>query len=109
MLDTAEGERQIGVARYITLEDETTCEFAIVVGDEWQGKGLARQLFAALIDAARHTSLDVMTGVTLRENTRMLELARASGFALKTDGDDPSLVQMTLPLRGPTVNDGKEQ
>lgn len=108
VLDTAEGERQIGVARYITLEDETTCEFAIVVGDEWQGKGLARQLFAALIDAARHTSLDVMTGVTLRENTRMLELARASGFALKTDGDDPSLVQMTLPLRGPTVNDGKE-
>jgi hypothetical protein len=40
-----------------------------------------------------------MTGVTLRENTRMLELARANGFKLQTDADDPSLVQMVLDLR----------
>jgi L-amino acid N-acyltransferase YncA len=61
--------------------------------------GLARQLFGALIDAARKTRLKVMTGVTLRENSRMLELARANGFRLKTDEDDPSLVQMILDLR----------
>ncbi|HEX7374975.1 MAG TPA: GNAT family N-acetyltransferase, partial [Steroidobacteraceae bacterium] len=96
---TPEGEEQIGVARYITLEDEQTCEFAIVVGDRWQGKGLARQLFGALIAAARRTDLKTMTGVTLRENTRMLDLARAHGFRLKTDEDDPSLVQMILDLR----------
>jgi len=99
VIDTPDGEEQIGVARYITLEDEETCEFAIVVGDAWQGKGLARQLFGALIRAARGTRLKVMTGVTLRENTRMLELARANGFKLQTDQDDPSLVQMVLDLR----------
>jgi len=99
VIDTPEGERQIGVARYITLEDGETCEFAIVVADEWQGKGLARQIFAALIDAARTRSLSVMNGITLRENTRMLELARANGFTLRTDRDDPSLVEMTLRLR----------
>lgn len=96
---TADGEEQIGVARYITLEDEETCEFAIVVGDRWQGKGLARQLFAALIEAARATPLRVMMGVTLRENTRMLDLARASGFRVQSDEDDPSLVQMILNLK----------
>jgi acetyltransferase len=99
VVESPDGEEQIGVARYITLEDEETCEFAIVVGDAWQGKGLARQLFGALIDAARDTRLKVMTGVTLRENSRMLELARANGFRLKTDEDDPSLVQMILDLR----------
>jgi acetyltransferase len=98
VIETPEGEKQIGVARYITLEDEESCEFAIVVGDDWQGKGLARQLFSSLIEAARHTRLKVMTGVTLRENSRMLELARANGFRLQTDEDDPSLVQMVLRL-----------
>ncbi|HVN43170.1 MAG TPA: GNAT family N-acetyltransferase [Steroidobacteraceae bacterium] len=99
VIDTPEGEKQIGVARYITLEDEETCEFAIVVADEWQGKGLARQIFAALIEAARGRSLKVMNGITLRENTRMLELARANGFTLHTDADDPSLVEMRLRLQ----------
>jgi acetyltransferase len=101
VIDTPVGEMQIGVARYITLADEETCEFAIVVGDDWQGKGLARKLFGMLIDAARGRRLKVMTGVTLRENARMLELARANGFGLKTDEDDPSLVQMTLDLQAP--------
>jgi acetyltransferase len=105
VIDTPDGEKQIGVARYITLDDEETCEFAIVVGDEWQGKGLARQLFGTLIDAARQTSLKVMTGITLRDNSRMLDLARACGFKLHTDADDPSLMAMTLQLHPAVVSD----
>jgi len=95
VLDTPDGERQIGVARYVTLEDDTTCEFAIVVADEWQGRGLARRLFAMLIDIARDRRLKVMTGITLRENARMIELARAHGFAVTADEEDPTLSRMT--------------
>jgi acetyltransferase len=98
-IDTPEGEQQIGVVRYTTLPDEETCEFAIVVGDEWQGKGLARRMFSRLIEAARERRLKVMTGVTLRENTRMIELSRALGFRTGSDPDDPDLVQMTLDLQ----------
>ncbi len=98
-IDTPEGERQVGVVRYTALPDEETCEFAIVVGDEWQGKGLARRMFSRLIDAARERRLKVMTGVTLRENTRMIELSRSLGFRTGPDPDDPDLVQMTLELQ----------
>jgi acetyltransferase len=101
VIDAPEGEQQIGVARYITLADGETCEFAIVVGDDWQGKGLARRLFKLLIDTARHRRLKVMTGVTLRENARMLELARANGFGLRMDDEDATLVRMTLDLQAP--------
>jgi acetyltransferase len=101
VIDTPEGEQQIGVARYITLSDGESCEFAIVVGDDWQGKGLARRLFALLIDTARSRRLKVMTGITLRENTRMMDLARSHGFTVRTDEDDPTLAQMTLDLQGP--------
>ena len=98
VLDAPDGERQIGVARYITLEDGETCEFAIVVADDWQGRGLARRLFALLIDTARNRRLKVMTGVTLRENSRMLDLARAKGFAVRMDDEDPTLSRMTMSL-----------
>jgi len=98
VIDTPDGEQQIGVARYITLPDEETCEFAIVVGDDWQGKGLARNLFAMLIEVARSRRLKVMSGVTLRENIRMIELSKAHGFDVRRDPDDPELVQMTLNL-----------
>ncbi|HET9693966.1 MAG TPA: GNAT family N-acetyltransferase [Steroidobacteraceae bacterium] len=91
-------EQQIGVARYITLPDEETCEFAIVVGDEWQGKGIARRLFQHLIDVARGRRLKVMTGITLRENSRMIDLSRALGFDTRADADEPELVRMTLVL-----------
>jgi acetyltransferase len=96
--DQPGSERQIGVARYITLPDEETCEFAIVVSDEWQGKGVARQLFQWLIEVARERRLRLMTGITLRENTRMLDLARSLGFATRADKDEPELVRMTLAL-----------
>jgi acetyltransferase len=98
VIDTPQGEQQIGVVRYTTLPDEETCEFAIVVGDEWQGKGLARRMFTRLIEAARERRLKVMTGVTLRENARMIDLSRSLGFETRSDPEDPELVQMTLPL-----------
>jgi acetyltransferase len=99
VLQPAQGpQQQIGVARYITFPDAETCEFAIVVSDEWQGRGVARPLFNKLIAAARDRGLRIMTGVTLRENTRMIDLARSLGFTTRTDADEPELVRMTLVL-----------
>ena len=99
VLRSAQGDdQQIGVARYIVLPDEETCEFAIVVSDEWQGKGVARSLFVRLIDVARERGLKLMTGITLRENTRMIDLSRSLGFATRADADEPELVRMNLVL-----------
>jgi acetyltransferase len=55
-------------------------------------------MFTRLIEAARERRLKVMNGVTLRENTRMIELSRSLGFKTGRDPDDPELVQMTLTL-----------
>ena len=63
-----------------------------------RGKGVARKLFQHLIDAARERQLKVMTGITLRENTRMIDLSRSLGFAHRADTDEPELVRMTLAL-----------
>jgi acetyltransferase len=106
VIDTADGERQIGVARYTVMPDAETCEFAIVVADDWQGKGLARLLLSRLVDTARQRGLSTMMGVTLRENVRMIELSRSLGFETSTDREDPDLVQMTRELQKPPTQPG---
>ena len=68
------------------------------MSDEWQGKGVARQLFQHLIDIARDRRIKVMTGITLRENTRMIDLSRSLGFTTRSDAEEPELVRMTLAL-----------
>ena len=91
-------ERQIAVARAATLADGETCEFAIVIGDEWQGRGLANPLMAALIEVARDGRLKRMDGIVLRNNRPMLALARTMGFETLPSDDDPDTVRVSLPL-----------
>ena len=46
-------EAEVGVARYVANPDGESCEFALVVADDWQRKGLGRRLMGQLIDVAR--------------------------------------------------------
>ena len=91
-------EREIGVTRYTTLPDQSSCEFAIVVADDWQKKTLARKLLCALIDAARYRRFTRMFGVVLAENKRMLDFARSLGFKAEVRVDDRELVDIVLDL-----------
>ena len=85
------GEEEIGVARYMTNPDKKTCEFAIVVSDKWQGKGIARLLMQKLIDIARNRGLEVMEGQVLANNYRMLELMMSLNFQVGNDPNDPGI------------------
>jgi len=94
-----EGEiRQIGVARYYTLPDQVSCEFAIVIADDWQNRGVARRLMRALVDAARSRRFTVMTGTVLVENRRMLDFVKSLGFRAENSPEDPQLMDVTLEL-----------
>lgn len=91
-------QKEIGVVRYASNPDGASCEFAIVVADDWQGKGLARYLMTLLIKLARERGYKYMTGDFLSENTRMLKFVASLGFKLQTHPDDPGLRHGTLEL-----------
>ncbi len=97
-IPTDAGERQIGVARYASLEQPSECEFAIVIADAWQNLGLARQLMKMLIEIARKRHFVRMHGIVLKSNARMLDFVRSQGFSLETDRDDAGLVNVSLQL-----------
>lgn len=91
-------ERQIAVARYVTNPDGRSCEFAIVVADDWHNQGIATELLRRLIDVARERRLEEMVGIALRENKGMLALAKELGFDQRRSPEDPGMITMTLEL-----------
>ena len=92
------GERQIGVARYIINPDGASCEYAIVVSEAWQGRGLGRHLMLRLIAIARARGLKTMVGQVLAANTQMLGLAAALGFVIDNTPHDLSVKEVRLAL-----------
>jgi acetyltransferase len=75
-----EGDEFIAVGRYAPNADGKTAEFALVVADEWQRKGLGRALLEKLKDEARKAGYQGLTGTILESNHEMLELTRRLGF-----------------------------
>jgi len=94
-------EAEIGVARYVVNPDGKSCEFAIVVGDDWHGTGVAKLLMEELFCAARARGLESMVGEVLCSNHRMLHFVHRLGFALKRREDDPTVMCVTKSLQPP--------
>ena len=92
-------EKQIGVARYTMAPDDRTCDFAIVIADEWKGRGLGTILMEALMEAARSRGLQEIQGDVLQDNGGMLHLMKKLGFQKKSSREDPSLCLVTRNLQ----------
>ncbi len=75
-------ETIIGVSRYYTQADRNSCEFALVVADNWQKQGIGSRLMQALIAAAKAQRIKTMSGQILAENVNMLGLAESLGFTI---------------------------
>ncbi len=70
----------IGVARCVRLqEDPRAAEFAVVIGDPWQGEGLASQLLARLVRAAAGHGIDRLRATMLADNAPAHRLMRRLG------------------------------
>lgn len=97
---TGDGDttRLLGVARYVRDEDAGGAEFAIVVADAWQRKGIGSLLLDALLQYARSAGIGQLHGITLATNQAMYQLARKHGFTLRNDPRDATVRQVQKSL-----------
>jgi len=93
-----ETERVVGVSRYITNPDQSSCEFSLVVADDFGGKGLGSRLMQSIMDVARDKGLAEIDGLVLANNPGMLKLMRSLGFEVKTFAEDPDFKLVTHAL-----------
>ena len=96
---SAGAEQFVAVGRYVVDAGKPSAEFAVVVADAWQRKGLGRRLLQVLLEHARDAGMDEMTGVVLATNTPMLRLAHSMGFAVTAEPDDATIRRIRRPLR----------
>ena len=84
VVDESSGEnRLLGVGRIIPEYNRKNAEFAVVVIDEWQGKGIGVELLSRCLTASMKMNMEQVWGMVLAENSNMLALGRKLGFTIK--------------------------
>ena len=97
-------EAIIGVARYVRAEDPTEAEVAVVVGDPWQGRGVASALLERLVERARKAGITHFVALVMSDNEEALELFRnlapgGSWTRRSSSGHTEMLIELPEPGR----------
>jgi acetyltransferase len=82
-------EKMLGVSRVIPGRDQKSAEFAILVSDQWQGKGIGAELLKQCLAIAKERNIREVYGIVLAENTTMLALGKKLGFDMKITSEGP--------------------
>ena len=85
-----EGDKKkiVGIGRLIIDSDFRDGEYAVLVHDAFQGKGLGYKLVDLLIGVAQDKGLEQIHGTVLAENEKMLRIALKLGFSVKRDPEE---------------------
>ena len=103
--EEAETERMLGVARIIGDPDGTVGEFAVLVGDAWQGKGIGAGLLRKMLLIAEKRGFKNIHGMVLKENRNMIALGKKMGFMVNR-GEDSSEFELQINFGPPEVLEG---
>jgi acetyltransferase len=96
--DPQTGERQIlGVGRLNKLQGDKEAEIAVLVSDQYQGRGFGIELLRRLIQIARDEKVSRIVAEMLRDNFTIQTIFKKLGFRLRLQGD-PSSIQAVLDL-----------
>ena len=81
--------RNVGVGRLVIQPGTAIGEFATLVADDFQEVGLGHKLTDMLIGIAQERGLKNLYGVILKDNAKMVGLARSLGFTIEAvDADE---------------------
>ena len=100
VIGEAADERIIAVARYAAADDRE-CEFAVVVGDDWQCRGVGTTLVPLLFEHAAREGFEIIYGTVLADNQRMIELARWLGLPVDPPRGGETTLRAWRRLREP--------
>jgi acetyltransferase len=91
-------ETMAGVARGVELR-AGTWEFALVVLDAWQRRGVGRRLMIALMDTLQERQGKVIEGDVLATNRNMLDFVARLGFEIHSHPEQPHVKRVRRKLR----------
>lgn len=84
LVEEGEKEEIIAVGRYVVEPETGMAEAALLVRDDWQGKGIGTWIQNYLIEIAKSRGVVGFTGQVLPGNTRILNMAHKAGLTVET-------------------------
>src|SRR5712691_3263029 len=97
-VDSPDGPRLLGVARYEPTDTDGVAEVALVVEDSWQGQGLGRRLLEAILDAAATRGIHRFRADALSDNRRILRLL-AETVSIESSSTEQGVTELTFVRR----------
>ena len=96
--DSKTGEHEIlGVGRLSKAHGLNEAEFAVLVSDQVQGRGLGSELLKLLVQIGRDEKLTRIIGHILPDNREMQAVAKKVGFQLRHNiGEDECEAEIML-------------
>ncbi len=91
-------EKIVGMGQYFINENDHTAEVALVNRDDYQGKGIGRELLSYLTYLAKREGLLGFTAEVLVENRPMLHLFETMGFDIQRQ-NEAGVYSMKLNFR----------
>ncbi|HUT09041.1 MAG TPA: bifunctional acetate--CoA ligase family protein/GNAT family N-acetyltransferase [Thermoguttaceae bacterium] len=92
-----EGKRKfIGVGRLVADVDHEEAEYAVIVADKWQGRGLGGLLTDYCLEVAKRWEVKSIVAETTQNNARALATFRGRGFELHAQEEDVVLVRKVI-------------
>ncbi len=93
----------LGVGRLSQLRGvEGEAEFAVLVNDQYQGRGLGTELLRRLLDIARAEKIAIVAADILPDNREMQRVCEKLGFTLAREVTEP-VVRATIDLDAPST------
>ncbi len=92
----------VGVARLRKVHGTKDAEFALIVSDEYQGRGVGTELLRRLLEVAKNEGVGRVVADVLPDNLVMQRVAERLGFQIKRSIEEP-VVKVELDLATVTV------
>jgi acyl-CoA hydrolase/GNAT superfamily N-acetyltransferase len=81
-------------------ENPSTGEIAVVVHEDWRGKGVATFIMEHLVEIAKELSYDRLSGSVLLENKPMLEILTNTGYPLVVKNYQGGMAEFVFDISG---------
>jgi acetyltransferase len=92
-------EETLGIVRAVCDPDNREAEFGILVRSDVKGARLGKRLMRKMIVHLKARGTQRLVATVLRENERMLELAKGLGFGFEPAQEDSTVWSIALPLQ----------
>jgi len=102
ILESGSEEKMLGAARVMLQHNLKDAEFAVLVGDAWQGRGIGAHLLRTCLKIAKERGFGRIWGTVLAENRNMLTLGKKLGFTIKR-AEQAGEFDLTLDMPQPAA------